>query len=154
MRHSQSSSIATAVQFNFSNIARWMVILRMQVYHVKIYEQFVNCFLKAKANNKGFILQHVNVTGPALVHWNFRAGSTFPIPVCTQSPGPAGATRLTRSDFRWNLLLLKGQRCIMFMARPMWKHPFFLVHFLIISWWIYFPYIRGGNLQTFNTNIS
>ena len=49
----------------------------------------------------------------AVVLLNFRAGSTFPVPVCTESPGHslglAGATRLTRSDFRLNLLLLKGQ---------------------------------------------
>jgi len=57
----------------------------------------------------------------AVVH--FRAGSTFPGPVYTVSPGHwlnkskhliglAGATRLTRSDFRMNLLLLKGQRSV------------------------------------------
>jgi len=58
----------------------------------------------------------------AAVHLNFRAGSTFPVPVCAVSPGNwvnkadtqglAGATRLTRSDFRLNLLLRKGQRCV------------------------------------------
>ena len=51
----------------------------------------------------------------AVVHLNFRSGSTFPVPVCNVSPGHRvnqadGATRLTRSDFRLNLLLLKGQR--------------------------------------------
>ena len=60
----------------------------------------------------------------AVVHLNFRAGSTFPVPVCTVSPGHrvnkansqyglASATRLTRSDFKLNLLLLKGQRSVM-----------------------------------------
>ena len=52
---------------------------------------------------------------------NFRAGSTFPVPVCTASPGHwvqtlnstiASATRLTQSDFRLNLLLMKGQRYV------------------------------------------
>ena len=57
----------------------------------------------------------------AAVHLNFRAGSTFPVPVCTVSPGHwvtqtqfahAGATKLTRSDFRMNSLLLKGRGCV------------------------------------------
>ena len=57
----------------------------------------------------------------AVVQLNFRAGSTFTVPDCTISPGHrvneadtiglAGSTRLTRSDFRLNLLLLKGQGC-------------------------------------------
>ena len=62
--------------------------------------------------------------GQPIVHFNFRAGSTFPVPVCTvphlhwvnKSTGLAGATRLTRSDFMLHigadLLLLKGQRCV------------------------------------------
>ena len=50
----------------------------------------------------------------AVLHLNFQAGSTFPVPVCTvllghwvnkaHSIGLAGAVRLTRSDFRLNLL--------------------------------------------------
>ena len=64
----------------------------------------------------------------AVVHLNFRAGSTSPVPVCTVSPGHwvikadtqyiwlAGATRLTRSDFKLNLLLLKGQGCVQYDA--------------------------------------
>ena len=39
---------------------------------------------------------------PALVHLNFRAGSTFPVPVCPLPSlwaGLAGARRLTRSEF-------------------------------------------------------
>ena len=49
-------------------------------------------------------------TRTAIVHLNFRAGSIFPVPVL--STGLAGATRLTRSDIRLNLLLLKGQGCV------------------------------------------
>ena len=71
-----------------------------------------------KVANKDF-----DCTGSRIVHLNFRAGSTFPVPGCTVSPGhwvkksrhligQAVATRLTRSDFRLNLLLLKGQRCV------------------------------------------
>ena len=55
----------------------------------------------------------------AVVHLNFRAGSTFLVLVCTETPGHwvnkaglAGATRLTWSDFRFNLLLLKDQKCV------------------------------------------
>ena len=56
----------------------------------------------------------------AIVHLNCRAGSTFPVRVFTVSPGHwvnnaigmAGATRLTWSHFRLNLLLLKGRRCV------------------------------------------
>ena len=54
----------------------------------------------------------------AIVLLNFRAGSMFPAPVCTVSPGHQvnkqilnRTSRLTRSDFRLNLLVLKGQRC-------------------------------------------
>ena len=70
----------------------------------------------------------------AVVHLNFRAGSTFPVPVRTVSTGHwvniadtqedlAGATRLTRSDMRLNLLLLKGQGCV--SCKPI-KYPLFL----------------------------
>ena len=57
----------------------------------------------------------------AAVHLNFRAGSIFPVPI-----GLAGATRLMRSDFRLNLLLLKGQRCVKYLyprthiLKPLW----------------------------------
>ena len=55
--------------------------------------------------------------------FEFPSRSTFPVPVCTLSSrhwvnkagthiGLAGATRLTRLNFRLNLLLLKGQRCL------------------------------------------
>ena len=42
-----------------------------------------------------------------------RSTLEFPsrVPNCPVSPGH-WATRLTRSDFRLNLLLLKGQKCV------------------------------------------
>ena len=44
-----------------------------------------------------------HVPRAAVVHLNFRAGSAFPVPVCTVPSSRwtrlAGATRLTRSDF-------------------------------------------------------
>ena len=52
---------------------------------------------------QSFLVLPVYYTRAAVLHLNFRAGSTFPVPVCTRS---------TRSDFRLNLLLLKGQRCL------------------------------------------
>ena len=56
----------------------------------------------------------------AVVHLNFRSGSTFPVPFCTvpnghwvnnQQDQPV-QQMLTRS-YMLNLLLLKGQRCVM-----------------------------------------
>ena len=64
---------------------------------------------------------------PAVVHFNFRAGSTFPVLVCTvphvhwvnkadnqqdySQCNKVDAVRLNAS-YRLNLLLLKGQRCM------------------------------------------
>ena len=62
------------------------------------------------------------ISRAAVVHLNFRAGSTFPVPVCTVSPGlsvnkqtlnmtsKVDVVRLYAS-YGFNLLLLKGQRC-------------------------------------------
>ena len=71
---------------------------------------------------KAFVGPIVNLTctQAAVVYLNLRAGSTFPVPVCTVSPGHsiglASATILTRSDFIFHigadLLLPKGQRCV------------------------------------------
>ena len=57
-------------------------------------------------------------TRTAVVHLNFRAGSTFPVPVCTV---PSSMNRISRcnkvdavrlyASYRLNLLLLKGQIC-------------------------------------------
>jgi len=55
----------------------------------------------------------------AVVNLNFRAGSTFPVPVCTVPSSmdrtiwcnKVDAVRLYAS-YRLNLLLLKGQRCV------------------------------------------
>ena len=71
---------------------------------------------------RGLLIKYSPLPRAAVVH--FQAGSTFPGPVCTVSPGHwlnksrhsiglAGATRLTREDFRMNLLLLKGQGCVL-----------------------------------------
>ena len=49
----------------------------------------------------------VNLSGPSLYCIPWTLGNK-----CRHSIGLAGATRLTRSDFRLNLLLLKGQRCV------------------------------------------
>ena len=75
------------------------------------------------------------------VHWNFRARSNLSGPslYCIartmgkksgHSIGLAGATRLTRSDFRLNLLLLKGQRCVPYkldlFLKELIKYPYFI----------------------------
>jgi len=56
----------------------------------------------------------------AVVHLNFRAGSTFLVPVCTVSPGhwvnKKTLNRTSRRNkvdaVRLNLLLLEGQGCV------------------------------------------
>ena len=54
-----------------------------------------------------------------MVHLNFRAGSSFPVSVCTV-PSSMDRTSLCNkvdaarlyASYRFNLLLLKGQRCV------------------------------------------
>ena len=55
----------------------------------------------------------------AVVHLNFRAGSTFSVPVCTLPSSMDRTSRCNKVDtvrlyasYRLNLLLLKGQRCV------------------------------------------
>ena len=55
----------------------------------------------------------------AVVHLNFRAGSTFPVPVCTVPSSTDRTSRCNKVDaarlyasYRLNLLLLKGQICV------------------------------------------
>ena len=67
--------------------------------------------------------EKVLCTRAVVVHFNFRAGSTFPVPICTvphghwvnqadnQQDWPVDAVRLYASNWL-NLLLLKGQRCV------------------------------------------
>ena len=54
-----------------------------------------------------------------VVHWNFRAGSTFPVLVCTVPSSIDWTSRCNKVDtvrryasYRLNLLLPKGQRCV------------------------------------------
>ena len=55
----------------------------------------------------------------AVVHLNFRAGSTFPVPVCTVPSSMDRTSRCNKVDalkryalYRLNLRLLKEQRCV------------------------------------------
>ena len=55
----------------------------------------------------------------AVVHLNFRAGSTFSVPVCTVISSMDRTSRCNKVDsvrlfssYRLNLLLLKGQMCV------------------------------------------
>ena len=55
----------------------------------------------------------------AVVHLNFRAGSTFPIPVCTVPSSMDRTSRYNKVDAvrlyasnRLNLILLEGQGCV------------------------------------------
>ena len=40
-----------------------------------------------KSQISGILTEPLNQRGAAVVHLNFRAGSTFLVPVCTVSPG-------------------------------------------------------------------
>ena len=58
-------------------------------------------------------------TRAAVVHLNFRAGSTFPVPVCTVPSSMDRTSRCSKVDavrlyasYRLNLLLQKGQRYV------------------------------------------
>ena len=72
----------------------------------------------------------IKISRAAVVHLNFRAGSTFPVPVCTvpssmDSTSPCNKVDAVRlyASFRLNLLLLKGQRCVMYSIKtlPCWR---------------------------------
>ena len=80
----------------------------------------MNIWFKRKMKNRKPVYYCKKIrTRAAVVHLNFRAGSTFPVPVCTL-PGSmdrtsrcnkVDAVRLYASN-RLNLLLLKGQRWV------------------------------------------
>ena len=60
-----------------------------------------------------------NRTRTAVLHLNFRAGSTFPVPVCTVPSSMDRTNRCSKGDavrlyasYRLNLLLLQGQICV------------------------------------------
>ena len=60
-----------------------------------------------------------NRTRTAVLHLNFRAGSTFPVPVCTVPSSMDRTSRCNKVDavrlyasYRLNLLLLQGHRCV------------------------------------------
>ena len=59
----------------------------------------------------------------AVVHLNFRAGSTFLVPVCTLPSSMERTSRCNKVDavrlyasYRLNSLLPKGQRCVLFRS--------------------------------------
>ena len=61
------------------------------------------------------------ISRAAVVHLNFRAGSTFPVPVCTVPSSmdwTSGCNKVVAvrlyASYRLNFLLLKGQRCVMY----------------------------------------
>ena len=60
----------------------------------------------------------------AVVHLNFRAGSTFPVPVCTVPSSIDRTSRCNKVDvvrlyasYRLNLLLLKGRSAWLFIKK-------------------------------------
>ena len=68
------------------------------------------------------------LTRVAVVHLNFRAWSTFPVLVCIVTSSMDRTYRTSRcnkvdavrlhSSYRLNLLLLKGQRCVLTIKNP------------------------------------
>ena len=89
-----------------------------------------------------------------VVHFNFRAGSTFPVPVCSVPHGHwvnkaafnrtsqcnmVDAVRLYAS-FMLNLLWLKGQRwvcCIKLKFYILKLHIFFILFSVILCLWLF-----------------
>ena len=74
---------------------------------------------------KIFYLNWIIRPRAAVVHLNFRAGSTFPVPVCTVPSSMDRTSRCNKVDalrlyasYRLNLLLLKGQRCVRPIDEP------------------------------------
>ena len=61
-----------------------------------------------------------DITRAAVVHLNFRAGSTFLVPVCTVPSSMDRTSRYNKvgtvrlyASYRLNLRLLKGRRCVL-----------------------------------------
>ena len=78
-----------------------------------------------------FIVDNTALLCPraAVVNLNFRAGSTFPVAVCTVPSSMDRTSRCNKVDavrlyasYRLNLLLLKGQRCVC-----IWGVDFFII---------------------------
>ena len=75
----------------------------------------------------------------AIVHVNFRAGSKFPVPVCTVPSsmdrtsrcGKVDAVRLYAS-YKLNLLLLKGQRCVKDPLDKFYRNIILKLHYTLI----------------------
>ena len=72
--------------------------------------------LAIKLVGRCLVLRNARV---AVVHLNYRAGSTFPVPVCTVPSSMDRTSRCNKVDavrlyasYRLNLLLLKGQICV------------------------------------------
>ena len=111
----------------------------------KSYEEDkeINIFMPPNNCSLPFLVHKIKVLEEprtSVVHFNFRAGSTFPVPVCTVSPGLwvdkalAGATRLTWSDFRLNLLLLMGQGCVRGATRSQSHLNFYTCLYIRVSY--------------------
>ena len=73
----------------------------------------------------------LKIARAAVVHLNFRAGSTFPVPVCMDRTSrciKVDAVRLNAS-YRFNLLLLKGKRCVIGLFSIVFSLQNWIAHF-------------------------
>ena len=86
-------------------------------------------YLQARAANirtNNCIFVCMQISRAAVLHLNFRAGTTFPVPVCTVPCSMDRTSRCNKVDavrlyasYRLNLLLLKRQRCLQWGFKDM-----------------------------------
>ena len=79
-------------------------------------------------------------TGSRIVHLNFRAGSTFPVSVCTVPNSMDRTSRCNNVDvvrlyasYMLNLLLLKKQRCVCLTPQMQYTFMKFMYTFMKFS---------------------
>ena len=98
--------IDTKTVSKYTNISIYKILYKSNRFKQIIFSKY--------ANNLKTIISRA-----AVVHLNFRAGSTFPVPVCTVPSSMDRSSRCNKVDDvrlyapnRFNLLLLKGQMCV------------------------------------------
>ena len=114
-----------------------------------------------------FLWQEHQISRAALVHFNFRAGSTHLVPVCTvphwhwvnkaeNQQGWHGQTLCFMC--RLNLLLLKGQRCVIFtligLVQLLNCLSFSPFHFSLTVLFIFFVLFRGSDGTLFHPGLE
>ena len=108
----------------FSNFSVNFESEKMVDHILEIPRLLVFCIKCFSCNTTQLCLQNISTwikddTWAAVVRLNIRAGSPFPVPVCTVPSSMDKTSRCNKVDavrlyasHRLNLLLLKGQRCV------------------------------------------